>query len=280
MLLSSGMLSLFTLFAKFSLVDIPYFLLIFLRFGVAFLLLLPFLLWKTPIHELFHTANFKIQLLRIGCILTYQYAILYYLTYANLLDATVLQNTAPLFMPILEWIFFKHRFNARVIVSILISFAGVLCILQPERDILTRLSVVGILAPLGQAGSQVLYSHQARKENQKANLFYLFFLCSLVTGIIFLFSRDFVSEKMAMRTSALIWINVAALAVTSIFNQFFRGMAYQHGKASALAPFFYFSLFVSGLFDWMFFHHVPNRLSFLGAILVVGGGVIQVYKRK
>jgi drug/metabolite transporter (DMT)-like permease len=280
MLLSSATLSLFTLFSKFGTENTSYFLLTFLRFGVPFVLLLPFLLWSSPVKELFHATHLKIQFLRSACVLVYQYSIFYFLMHATLLDATVLQNTAPLFIPILERIFFKRHFKFRVLLSIFISFAGVLCILQPDKQIFAQLSIAGLLAPLGQAGSQVLFGHQARHENQKANLFYLFFLCSLFSAVIFLFSEEFFGEKNSLENySFFAWANVFALGIASIFNQSFRGMAYQHASASALAPFLYFSLIISGLFDWIFFNNLPNWLSLGGAILVILGGLIQIYKK-
>lgn len=281
MLLSSVMLSIFTLFAKYGTESISYFLLIFLRFVIPLFLLMPFLLWKMSFKELLST-NFKMQLLRSCCILIYQYSIFYYLMYSStLLDATVMQNTAPLFMPILERIFFKHRFEKRVILSILISFAGVLCILQPDTSIFAKLSIAGFLAPLGQAGSQVLYGHQAKSEDQRSNLFYQFFLCSFVSAIVFVFSQEiFEVKSFPENLSVLIWLNIIGLGVASVINQSFRGLAYRHGKASALASFLYVSIIFSALLDWTIFHHLPNWLSLIGTILVILGGLIQVYKKK
>lgn len=281
MLISSVMLSFFTLFSKFAIENTSYFLLTFLRFSVPFLFLLPFLLWKTSIKSLFYTNNLRVQFLRISCVLLYQYSIFYYLMHATLLDVTVLQNTAPLFIPILGRIFFKQSFKLREVISIAVSFVGVLCILQPEKALFGRLSIVGLLAPLGQAGSQVLYGHQARRESQSVNLFYLYFLCSLVSGVIFLFSEELLTLKYPFEKYSLwTWVNIVVLGVTSIFNQSLRGRAYQHGSASALAPFLYFSLIFSAILDWYFFNQLPNWLSFLGAIFVIMGGLIQMYKKK
>jgi drug/metabolite transporter (DMT)-like permease len=282
MLLSAVMLSLFTLFAKFGTASTSYFLLIFLRFGIPLVLLVPYLLLTAPVKELFQLSNFKMQLMRCGCILVYQYSIFYYLIYASLLDATVMQNTAPLFMPILERIFFKHPFEKKVILSILISFVGVLCILQPNESIFAKLTIAGFLAPLGQAGSQVLYGHQAKHENQKSNLFYLFFFCSVISALVFVFFKEFFGESISSleNYSALLWINLIGLGLASILNQSLRGEAYKHGRASALAPFLYGSIIFSAILDWTIFHHLPNWLSLIGAILVIAGGWIQVYKRK
>jgi drug/metabolite transporter (DMT)-like permease len=281
MLLSALTLSFFTFFAKLGTNSTPYFLLIFLRFGIPLVLLVPYLFWSTSIKELFLLGNFKMQLLRCGCLLIYQYSIFYYLMYSTLLDATVMQNTAPLFMPILERIFFKHRFEKTVILSICISFVGVLCILQPNTSIFAKLSIAGFLAPLGQAGSQVLYRHQAKHENQKSNLFYLFFLCSVVSAVILAFSKEFFGKISSLEHySFLLWVNIICLGVASVLNQSFRGEAYKHGRASALAPFLYVSIILSAILDWTIFHHFPNWLSLIGAVLVIAGGWIQVYKRR
>ena len=281
MFLSSLTLTLFTLFSKFGTSSIPYFLLVFLRFGIPLLLLVPYFLWTSSIKELFLRKNLTIQLLRCICILIYQYSLFYYLIYASLLDATVMQNTAPLFMPILEWLFFKHRFEKKVILSICISFVGVLCVLQPNRAIFGQLSLAGFLVPLGQAGSQVLYGHQAKHENQKSTLFYQFFICSVISGITFLFAREFFGELSLLKHGTfLLWLNIICLGLASILNQSFRGAAYKHGKASALAPFLYLSIIFSAILDWGLFHHLPNWLSLIGAIFIIAGGLIQVQKRK
>jgi drug/metabolite transporter (DMT)-like permease len=197
------------------------------------------------------------------------------------LNATVLQNTFPLFLPILERIFFKHHFNKREIISIFVCFAGVLCILQPDQGIIRSLGVVAILAPLGQAGSQVVLLHQTRQENQKSSMFYLYFLPSIVTGIVYLFSPELFEQEKSLGSYTLFaWVNILCLGVASIFNQYFRGKAYLYGKPSSLSPFLYISLIISAFLDWMIYGYLPNTLSIMGAVLVLSGGLIQMYKQK
>ena len=183
-------------------------------------------------------------------------------------------------MPILERVFFKHRFEKKVIVSIGISFVGVLCILQPSSSLFANLGIAGFLAAFGQAGSQVLYRHQARNENQRSNLFYLFFICSLFSGVVFLFSIPFGKPEIVGEHSSWTWVNLVFLGLTSIFNQSLRGEAYKHGKASALAPFLYISIIFSAILDWIIFGYLPNWLSLAGTILVIFGGLLQFSKRR
>lgn len=281
MLISSALLSFFSLFGKFATQNTSFFLLTFLRFLIPLLLMLPYLLWTCTIRHLFVMNNLKLQLLRSACILVYQYSIFYYLMRSSLLNATVLQNTFPLFLPILEKLFFKHHFNKREIFSIFICFAGVLCILQPNRGIFETLSVVAILAPLGQAGSQLLFGYQAKNEDQKSALFYQYFISTIVTAIVYMFSPEFFEAKNSLENySFLAWANIICLGIVSIFNQSFRGIAYRHAKPSALAPFLYFSLIFSAILDWAIFHRLPNWLSAAGAVLVIAGGLLQMYKKR
>lgn len=280
MLLCSFLMALFVLFGKIAIGITSFFQLTFLRFAIPLILFLPYLLIKGSLKELFYQCNLRMELIRALCILVYQYSIFYYLLHASLLDATVLQNTAPLFIPILEALFFKYKFDRRVILSILISFVGILCILQPDKDIFARLSIAGLLVPLSQAGSQVLYGHQAKRENLTMTLFYQFFLTTICSGVIYLFASAFFGEADSLKNySGLAWMNILALGLVSLLNQQLRGIAYRHGKPSALAPFLYVSLIFSALFDWTLFHNLPNWLSLLGATLVVAGGLIQVYFR-
>lgn len=278
---SALMLSLFSLFGKLSIDNLPFFLLVFLRFAVPFVLVTCFLLWNGQLKGLVIKDRLSLHCLRVGFSLIYQYSIFYYLTQASLLDATVLQNTAPLFIPLLDWVFFKVRPDLKAIASILIAFVGVICILQPDRGVFARLSFIGLLAPLGQAGSQVLYGRQSRNENQSITLFYFFFFSTVIAGIIFVCSGEFLDlGEMREKQSFLTYSSVFAIGVVSIFNQSLRGKAYQFAKPSHLVPFLYLSLIFSSILDWILFHHLPNLFSIVGAILVMISGIFQVYHNK
>jgi drug/metabolite transporter (DMT)-like permease len=129
--------------------------------------------------------------LRCLCVLTSQYGIAYYMTKHTLLNGTVLLNSAPLFIPLLEWIFLGHRPGKSTIVGALVAFLGVLLVLKPDRSLFTALVGVGLLAALGQAGSQVLYGLKSKSENLLASLFYLFLFTTLFASLVLLLDIDF-----------------------------------------------------------------------------------------
>jgi len=280
-LLSTIGISLFGLFSKFGLDNTPFFLIAFLRFAIPFMLLLPFSLTKYSVVQLWKATNWRIQWLRSSCVLVYQYSFFYFLNQQSLLDAAVLQNTSPLFILIFESLFYRQRLNMITLFSIAISFIGVLCILQPDLGVINRISLVGFLIPVALAGSQVIYSHQVHHAPQQSTLFFLFFLCSIFTGVLYLFSGELFQASAYGHTSSLVhmWV-LLGMGVTSIFNQSFRGFAYRYARPSILAPFSYVALLFSGLFDWLIFHRLPDLWSGLGLALVIIGSVIQFYGKK
>jgi len=66
----------------------------------------------------------------------------------------------------------------------------------------------------------------------------------------------------------------------TLFNQYFRGLAYRCGRPSTLVTFLYFSVFLSALFDWFIFKNSPPTLSILGGCLIILGGVMKVFLRR
>ncbi len=285
MLLSAACLSFFTLFIKLSNEAIDFFLLAFLRFLIPLGLILGYLGVQGSWKELFPMNNLKLHLVRIFCVLIYQYGIFYYLTQKSLFDATVLQNTAPLFIPLFDKLILRHRIRKITLVSMLISFIGILLILHPDQGIIAWISVIGLVAAFAQGASQFLFGLQSDREKTEVNVFYYYFLASIFSLAIYLISSVF-EHQIIRETEALanldraFYIYLFALSVVSIFNQSFRGMAFKHGRPSVLAPFLYFSVLFSGILDWIIYGNLPGRLTLIGSICVILGGLVHYVTNK
>lgn len=275
MLVSATGLSLTALFGKLGneLFSLPA--LIFWRYSISFLFCLLFFSIRGTIKGFFAQRNYKLHLLRAILVLLSQYSFYYYLKHNSLLNATVLLNLGPLFIPIIEWGVLKKRVGRSTWVGVLISMVGAVLILQPDQDILTFVSFIGLLSGVAQGASQVVFGINSRKENVDLGIFNLFLLCALFSSIPFLL------EHTPMWLEAPEWSWAAALisllAIASIANQIFRSIAYKHASPSRLAAFFYFAVLLAGLWDWIIFHHPPNLLSVCGATLVILGGTLKIW---
>jgi drug/metabolite transporter (DMT)-like permease len=285
MLLSASCLSLSFLFLKVNLTYFDYAFLLFLRFfGPLLLLVLFATLWRVW-KEHFAFKRLGLQLARSGCVLVAQYGIAFYITKNSLLNATVLLNASPLFIPLLERIFLKQRPGKSTIVGALLSFFGMLLVLHPDKSLFTAMSALGILAALGQAGSQVLYGLKPKSESLFGSLVILFSLTSVGSFLVLLLwqpETNLLAKIQLKESLQYVWVIVFSLlgmAAATLFNQLFRGLAYRCGRPSTLATFLYFSVFVSALLDWLIFKQTPTALTFIGSCLIILGGILKIVLR-
>jgi drug/metabolite transporter (DMT)-like permease len=280
-LLSTLCLSIYGLFAKFtlSITSIP--LLLFLRFFIPFILMLPVLLWLGTFKRIFPVQNLKNQFLRSLSTVVSQLSFFYYLTSASLLDATMLLNTGPIFIPIIAWFLHGHSVGKKTWWSIGIALIGVALIVKPTQGIFDLFSLVGLLAGIATAFSQVFYGVNVEKESQDQNLFYVYFLGTLLSvpallaHFVIYKTNTFSLNEGAFSERGEVIIFMIALGVTSIGNQFFRGMSYRHAKPTSLAPFLYSTVVFSGLWDWFFFQRTPDYFAILGTLLILLASLLK-----
>lgn len=281
MMLSAAGMSLVALFAKVGIAEISLTSLIFWRYVTAAILCFIYLYVAVEIKDIFPVKNIRIHLLRAVFVLTAQYSFIYYLEFSTLLNATLLLNTGPLFIPIIEWAILRKKVGVSSWVGVIVSFIGVICILQPEKGIFSLLSMIGLLSGISQGASQVVFGIAAKEERSDISVLYLFILNACFTFLPFL-----LIDKLPVGEP--IWNNVwyaAPVAIiifiglASCINQLFRAAAYNHGSPSRLAPFLYLSILLSGVFDWAIFGRVPNVLTIIGAALVLLGLFLKIYLR-
>lgn len=251
--------------------------LIFWRFFAAFLCALLFLGVFGYLKHGIRLENAKLNFYRSFFTLTAQYSFYYYVQHNSLLNGVVLLNTGPLFIPLIEKAFLQHKIGKSTWVGLIVSFFGVLCILQPNTGIFSLLSMIGLLAGICQGISQVLFGLNARNERGEIGVFLLFGCVMLLSLIPYAFIGHFTLEH----DRSTLWVIsfILLLGVASVANQMPRAVAYQHGTPSRLAPFFYVSVVIAALLDWIVLGNVPSTLSVIGAFLVVSGGILKIYLR-
>ena len=73
---------------------------------------------------------------------------------------------------------------------------------------------------------------------------------------------------------------VADLAVTGFLGQLALTEAFQHGQASAVAPFEYTALAWAIALDWLFWKTVPDHSTLLGSAIIIASGIYLIRKEK
>lgn len=276
-LISALGLSLVGLFGKLGAYEFSLEALIFWRFFAAFLLCAGFLCLMGKLRKVSLFKNFKIHCLRAFFVLVAQYSFYYYIQKDSLMNGLVLLSLGSLFIPVIEWMVLHRKIGKSTWIGLIVSFVGVLFVLQPDSGIFSILSLVGILSGLCQGCSQVVFGVTTQEEQPDLSILYMFFLCMGISWIPYLFSEH--TSAQGTRESWIWLFFIVGMGAASVLNQLARAVGYMHGTPSRLATFLYFAVVLGGIFDWAFFDRIPNVLSFVGVILVVTGGILKIYLR-
>jgi drug/metabolite transporter (DMT)-like permease len=260
-------------FAKVASNSVPSTILVFFQSFISLLLLLPWILYA-GISSL-KTAHVGLHAVRGVAGLLSQLLFFMALKYIPLVDAVLLVNAAPLFIPVVVLIWLKVRIRSLVWLSVGIGFVGILLILQPGVSVFRWATVLGIVAGICSAVALVAVSRLHVTETALRVLFYYFLISSLLTAPLLL--------SPWMSPDPQVWLWVIGIGVCMALAQLLLILAYAQASPARLSPFNYSVVVFSGLIDWFFWQQVPNLLAAVGIVLVCAGGIVttlQHHKRK
>lgn len=237
---------------------------LFFRGLVGSLLLLPWML--KDFRENFKTQ--KIGLVFVRALSSVLNTGLVYLAIQKipLVDATLLSNTAPIFVPFIAWAWVKTPLSHKLWFPILVGFVGIILILKPNKAILNEGALYGLAAGFFTGVSLLAARFAAHKEKIQTALFYMFFI-----GWILVIPFALLSWKIDSFSALLLLV---VMGVLSTVGQWLLFKALQYGKASHIAPFGYVGIVYAGLFDWFLYSQAPDWLTILGVFLVSAGGIV------
>ena len=185
-----------------------------------------------------------------------------------LVDAVLLSNSAPLFIPLVTWAWLRQRIQGMVWVSLLIGFGGVVVILRPSLALLKNPAApIALSAALFSAFALVSVNQLSKSEPARRILFYYFLFSSIAAAPFAILGWHAPTGRE--------WLFLAGIGLTMAASQMLIILAYQHASPSRIAPFNYTVVIFSGLIGWAVWHNTPGLLSLAGVLLVTAGGVLS-----
>ncbi len=180
--------------------------------------------------------------------------------------ASALRFTAPLLLTLLGGLILRERVSLGRWLGTLIGFAGMLLIVRPGGSP----NLPGIVAAFGGALTYAAYQILIRRLRDVATTRDTIMQVALV-GVVLLagpVAADWhpVSARTASLALAVTVIQTAALASIAA--------ALHRGEASRLAPWQFFGLLWAMALDALMFGAEPTADGVVGAVLVIGGGVL------
>src|SRR3990167_2946191 len=257
--------------------EIPALSIVFFRFFIPFLFMIPYFLYHRIFFPRVRKEHIVRQIVRAIFVVLGQVFLFIYIQKGSLLLATTLFNTAPIYIPLLSRLLYRHRISAYEVAAVLIGFIGIVILLKPAETFDFN-AVWGILAGFCSSVSQILFGVSQNEERVQTYLFYFFFFSSVVSFFVYLISLSFEGPQIQF-DSSFFWIAISLIAFGSIFNQFFKARSYASAYPFQVAPLIYLSVVFSGLFDLIAFGNFPDILFIVGAVLVaVSGAIPRLHK--
>ncbi len=235
------------------------------QYGLCLLLLVPMLL-RYPFSH-WSTRRPGAHLLRgcAGWLCFYAYYLA--IKHIPLVDAALLRNTAPLFVPLLVWGWMKVAVSKSHWQPLILGFVGVVLILKPDLEGVETWHLIGLVSGLSLALSMVGTRVLSNTEPASVILFYYFlisFLCSLPLAIM-----EWRSIPL-WTLPYLLYIGISISLTMWCYTQ-----AYTRAKASIVAPINYSGVVFAGMLGWLIWGHVPDVIALVGIVLVVGAGLLS-----
>lgn len=185
--------------------------------------------------------------------------------------STVLGFAAPLFAVLIGAVFLGERIGAWRWSAVVLGFAGVLVIARPGGAALDPLGVAGgIAAAVLVAVLNYLIRDLGRTEPPLRSVFWF----ALFGALMMLPAQPFVASA----HDATGWLLLAGLGLFGTLGQICLNASLRHGAVATVIAFDYTTLIWATLFGWLVWNHLPDTALWLGAPLIVGAGLIVVWR--
>ena len=184
-----------------------------------------------------------------------------------LTSAYMLVFVAPLLITALSGPILGERVGALRWTMIAVGFAGVLVVLRPTGAGVLSLPGIAVLVAAGAyAVSAITVRILGRTDSSESMVFWLMAMLSAGAGL--LAAPHWVPVR--MDDAPLL----AAIAVTGFGGQLAITEAFRRAEASLIAPLEYTALAWGAGLDWVFWHALPDAITWVGAAIIVASGLV------
>lgn len=251
--------------------------LVFYRNAVGLIFLLPGLVIRPPKQE----GGKSLRLAFRGMMGTLAlYTLLYCILHIPLGTAMSYNLTSALFIAIFSYFLFKEFHGKRVVLAVLLGFAGMLLIYKPVMHLPWYYHVAGLISGITSAIAYLTVNRLARYYDPR--IIVLSFLASgfivpLITMLIHylagvpadgLFIIDF------RWPSGMEWVWILLMGLAALFGQYFVTRAFGADKAGIVSVFGYANIIYSVFIGMMLGDAFPDWMTWAGIALIIGSGII------
>ncbi len=257
---------------------VPLVQLLFIRFGVQTLLLLP-IVWATGRSLAMPRRVVGLTALRTVCHIVGSATLFVALWLMPLADVIAITFVLPFIMLVLGRFILQEEVGPRRLVACTIGFIGTMMVIQPS------FVTVGwaALLPLGAAVAFAFYqlvSRQTARDNDPISLQVVSGLIATAgLGLLLAAGSGSGMLQLEMPDTNEIWL-LAGIGSFGTFAHLILTWSFRYAPSATLAPMQYLEIPCATFVGWLVFGDLPNGLAALGIVITIGAGLYIVYRER
>ncbi|KAA0916048.1 DMT family transporter [Aquicoccus porphyridii] len=266
-------------FAKATPEEVPVLQILAARFGIQAFLLLPIAFWMQHAHrpgrgELgLHVVRALLILVATGCFFTA-------LRFMPIANAIAIFFVEPFILTLMGGLFLGEAIGPRRIIACLVGFAGAMLVIQPSFADLGPVTLLPIVTAFCFAFYMVLTRQMATRTHPLALQGYtaiaaMLFIVPLLWGFD---GSDIAALDPVWPRGLAVW-TLLGVGIVSTISHLFISFALRFTPAATIAPLQYLEIVFATILGYYIFADIPDRLTVLGATIIVGSG-LYVFARE
>ena len=198
----------------------------------------------------------------------------YAIDHLLLANANILNKLSPFFAIIFSYFILKEKIKPIQFFCLILAFFGCLCIVKPGfQNVELFPALMGVLGGLG-AGIAYTMVRKMGMYNMKGPVIVFYFSAFYTLIVIPWIATHFV---MPTPKQALILIGAGLGAAC---GQFSITAAYKCAPAREISIYDYSQIIFTAILGFLFFGEIPDILSFLGYVLIIGASLFMLLYNK
>lgn len=200
----------------------------------------------------------------VASLLCYYYAV----QVLPLAEAVLLNFSSAIFVPLLGFLLFRFVLDRRVLIAVLVGFAGVALILKPGTDLFQPAALIGLASGM-LGGLAAVAVWRMPEEESPVRIAVWFALIGIVIT-----SGPMLMDPVLPPAEA--WPPLIALGLFSTAAHILFARGCLVAPADRVSPLDYTAVFFAAAFGWLIWGEAVDWLLAAGAALIVAGAVIAI----
>ncbi|MDD3450089.1 MAG: DMT family transporter [Gammaproteobacteria bacterium] len=187
-------------------------------------------------------------------------------------EAVLLNYTAPLFTPLIAWVWLREPATRGIHIAVAAGFAGILLILRPGIGVFQPAALAGLASGVLAALAFVGIRRMAGIEPPTRIVFYYSLLSTAVAALPLAWYWRHPEPRD--------WLLLMGVGGLATIGQLLLTRAYSLAPVGRIGPFTYAAVVFAALYGWMFWDEALGPATLAGMVLVCLAGILALRRKR